>query len=36
LAKDGAEFSIDILGVDCRAIVTAQPLYDPQGTRLRS
>lgn len=36
LAKDGAEFSIDILGVDCRAVMTAQPLYDPQGLRLRS
>jgi dimethylglycine dehydrogenase len=36
LARDGEVFAIDVLGVECRAIVTAAPLYDPQGGKLRS
>jgi hypothetical protein len=35
LAKDGARFEIDILGQMRTAIVRLQPLYDPQGLRLR-
>ncbi len=36
LAQDGAEFRIDILGRDCRAVVRTAPLHDPAGTRLRA
>jgi dimethylglycine dehydrogenase len=36
LARDGERFQIDILGQQCDAIVRLQPLYDPQGLRLRS
>lgn len=36
LARDGAEFTIDILGIECRARVTAHALHDPNGERLRS
>lgn len=36
LAKDGETFTIDILGVECAARITAQPLHDPEGKRLRS
>jgi len=36
LARDGEVLAIDILGTECRAVVTARPLYDPQGGRLRS
>jgi dimethylglycine dehydrogenase len=36
LARDGEVFAIDILGVECRAVVTGKPLHDPQGGRLRS
>lgn len=36
LARDGEEFFIDILGEPCKAVVTAKPLHDPQGSRLRS
>jgi dimethylglycine dehydrogenase len=35
LAKDGARFEIDVLGQMRTAIVRPQPLYDPQGLRLR-
>jgi dimethylglycine dehydrogenase len=35
LAKDAARFEIDILGQMRTAIVRLQPLYDPQGVRLR-
>jgi len=36
LARDGTEFSIDILGEECRAVLTANALHDPQGGRLRA
>jgi dimethylglycine dehydrogenase len=36
LATDGQTFDIDILGRSCLATVRLQPLYDPQGLRLRS
>jgi dimethylglycine dehydrogenase len=36
LASDGGVFSIDILGKDCRAVITAKALHDPQGGRLRA
>ncbi|HVP34199.1 MAG TPA: FAD-dependent oxidoreductase [Steroidobacteraceae bacterium] len=36
LAQDGARFEIDILGEMRAATVRLQPLYDPQGLRLRS
>ncbi len=36
LAMDGAEFTIDILGERCRAVVTAKSLHDPEGLRLRA
>jgi dimethylglycine dehydrogenase len=36
LAKDGEVLAIDILGQECRAIVTANALHDPEGGRLRS
>jgi len=36
LARDGEEFAIDILGEECRAVVTAKALHDPQGGRLRA
>ncbi|KPL55027.1 glycine cleavage system protein T [Prosthecomicrobium hirschii] len=36
LARDGETFAIDILGVECPAVITARPLYDPEGARLRS
>jgi dimethylglycine dehydrogenase len=36
LAHEGAHFEIDILGELRRATVRLQPLYDPQGLRLRS
>lgn len=35
LAHDGARFHIDILGQHCEAVVTARPLHDPDGLRLR-
>ena len=35
-ARDGEVFEIDILGRIAKAVVRAQPLYDPEGTRLRS
>jgi len=35
LAVHGAVFAIDILGEHCRAVVTARPLHDPDGLRLR-
>jgi dimethylglycine dehydrogenase len=35
VAKDGARFEIDILGEMRTATVRLQPLYDPQGLRLR-
>ncbi len=34
-ARDGEEFEIDILGDTRVATIRIQPLYDPQGTRLR-
>ena len=36
LARDGESLEIDILGEMCRATVRIEPLYDPQGARLRS
>jgi dimethylglycine dehydrogenase len=36
LARDGARFEIDILGEMRAATVRLEPLYDPQGLRLRS
>jgi dimethylglycine dehydrogenase len=35
LAKDGARFEIDIVGEMRTATVRLQPLYDPEGVRLR-
>jgi dimethylglycine dehydrogenase len=35
LARDGARFEIDILGELCAATIRLEPLYDPQGLRLR-
>jgi len=35
LARDGARFEIDILGEMRTAIVRLEPLYDPQGLKLR-
>jgi dimethylglycine dehydrogenase len=35
LAREGARFDIDILGETCAATVRLQPLYDPQGAKLR-
>ena len=35
LAQDGTRFEIDILGEMRSATVHLQPLYDPQGLRLR-
>ena len=36
LANDGEVFAIDILGQECRAVITTRPLHDPDGARLRS
>ena len=36
LACDGERFEIDILGEIRTATVRLQPLYDPQGLRLRA
>ncbi|MGG5810437.1 GcvT family protein [Falsiroseomonas sp. CW058] len=36
LARDGEVFAIDILGENCRAVVTARALHDPDGLRLRA
>ena len=36
LAREGESLEIDILGEMCRATVRIEPLYDPQGARLRS
>jgi dimethylglycine dehydrogenase len=36
LAREGERFDIDVLGNVCAATVRVQPLYDPQGLRLRS
>lgn len=36
LAQDGAVFAIDVLGQECKATITAKPLHDPEGKRLRS
>jgi len=36
LARDGARFEIDILGEMRTAILRLEPLYDPQGRKLRS
>jgi hypothetical protein len=36
LARDGEVFSIDILGQECRAVVSGKALHDPQGGRLRA
>jgi dimethylglycine dehydrogenase len=36
LARDGEEFTIDILGESCSATIRLEPLHDPQGLRLRS
>ena len=36
LAREGEQLLIDVLGDMCRATVRRRPLYDPEGTRLRS
>jgi dimethylglycine dehydrogenase len=36
LARDGEAFAIDILGIECRAVITSSPLHDPKGRRLRA
>ena len=36
LAREGQSLAIDILGEICSATVRIEPLYDPQGARLRS
>jgi dimethylglycine dehydrogenase len=36
LARDGERFEIDILGNVCPATIHLNPLYDPEGKRLRS
>jgi len=36
LANEGQEFHIDILGQECRAVITPKPLHDPEGLRLRA
>jgi dimethylglycine dehydrogenase len=36
LANDGEVFAIDILGQECRAVITTRPLHDPDGARLRA
>jgi dimethylglycine dehydrogenase len=36
LARDGARFEIDVLGEMRTATVRLEPLYDPQGLRLRA
>jgi dimethylglycine dehydrogenase len=36
MAREGERFEIDVLGQTCAATVRLEPLYDPQGTRLRS
>jgi dimethylglycine dehydrogenase len=36
LAHEGAQFEIDILGEMRTATVHLQPLYDPEGLRLRA
>lgn len=36
LARDGEELAIDILGQECRAVITSKALHDPQGGRLRA
>jgi dimethylglycine dehydrogenase len=36
LARDGERFEIDILGEVRTAIVRSEPMFDPQGIRLRS
>jgi dimethylglycine dehydrogenase len=35
MARDGERFEIDILGEMCAATIRLEPLYDPQGLRLR-
>ncbi len=35
-AGDGEVLAIDVLGVECRAVVTAKALHDPEGLRLRA
>ena len=34
-AKPGTELGVDLLGKRCRAVVLAEPAYDPQNERLR-
>jgi dimethylglycine dehydrogenase len=36
LAVDGGAFAIDVLGRECPATITARPLHDPEGARLRA
>jgi dimethylglycine dehydrogenase len=36
LAREGERFEIDILGEMRSAIVRREPIYDPEGRRLRS
>jgi dimethylglycine dehydrogenase len=35
-ANDGQELFIDVLGMECRAVVTGRALHDPEGLRLRA
>ena len=36
LAGDATELGVEILGERCSAQVTAEPTYDPTGSRMRS
>ena len=35
MARDGEEFSVDILGRECRAVLRAEAMWDARGERLR-
>jgi hypothetical protein len=35
LARDGEQFTIDILGEICTATIRLEPLHDSKGLRLR-
>jgi dimethylglycine dehydrogenase len=35
LAKDGEKFEVEILGEFYPARLTAKPLYDPEGVKMR-
>ncbi|TIX62491.1 MAG: aminomethyl transferase family protein, partial [Mesorhizobium sp.] len=36
LAADGTKLRVELLGEFYDAVVTAQPLYDPDGVRMRN